>query len=403
MHAIDDIREGVIWATRLLLDREPTESDIALLVAGCSMDTIRRVFVDSAEYKSWLSAERVNRIPPAVVIDRREGLKWAFRLFLGRELDDAAADLMKDGVKTASDIRDTVIFSNEFRLRAEPEFIDLISYAAIGRFAPFATEPAARGSFRDFIGTTTRCSFLPREYLALSGTVQHPPMAPYAPVLHGAPEWVATLRSVIEAKDRLVVLELGAGWAPWLVAAAKAAEKKGVPDLELVGVEGSLDHVGFMTQHFRDNSLDPDAHRLIHGVVGTADGIARFPKLADPQINYGAEALFNGEETKSDTEEVRCLSLETLLTSMPIVDLVHCDIQGAESVVLAAARDILGSRVRRIVIGTHSRRIEDDLMDLFGDLGWWLEHESACRRLQQNSGKLTLYEDGTQVWRNPAL
>jgi hypothetical protein len=55
------------------------------------------------------------------------------------------------------------------------------------------------------------------------------------------------------------------------------------------------------------------------------------------------------------------------------------------------------------VIGTHSRRIEDDLMDLFSDLGWWLEHESACRRLQQSSGKLTLYEDGTQVWRNPAL
>jgi hypothetical protein len=148
---------------------------------------------------------------------------------------------------------------------------------------------------------------------------------------------------------------------------------------------------------------DPDAHRLIHAVVGTADGIARFPKLADPQINYGAEAHFYGVEAESDTGEVGCLSLETLLTSMPIVDLVHCDIQGAESVVLAAARDIVGSRVRRIVIGTHARRIEDDLMDLFSDLGWWLEHESACRPLQQNSGELTLYEDGTQVWRNPAL
>jgi FkbM family methyltransferase len=402
MHALD-LRDGVIWATRLFLDREPTESDIASLVAGCSIDTMRRVFVDSVEYTSWLAAERANRIPPAADIDRCEGLKWAFRLLLGRELDDTTADQMKDCVKTVSDIRDTVIFSNEFRLRAEPGFVDLISYAAIGRFAPFATEPAAPGSFRDFIGTTTRCSFLPPQYLTLSGTVQHPPMAPYSPVLHGAPEWVATLRSVIEATDRLVVLELGAGWAPWLVAAAKAAQRQGIPNFELVGVEGSLDHVAFMTQHFRDNGLNPDAHRLIHGVVGAADGIAQFPKLADPQINYGAEARFHGVEAESETEEVRCLSLETLLTSMPIVDLVHCDIQGAEGVVLPAARDTVSSRVRRIVIGTHSRRIEDDLMELFGDLGWWLEHESACRRLQHSSGKLTLYEDGTQVWRNPAL
>jgi hypothetical protein len=193
MHALD-LRDGVIWATRLFLDREPTESDIASLVAGCSIDTMRRVFVDSVEYTSWLAAERANRIPPAADIDRCEGLKWAFRLLLGRELDDTTADQMKDCVKTVSDIRDTVIFSNEFRLRAEPGFVDLISYAAIGRFAPFATEPAAPGSFRDFIGTTTRCSFLPPQYLTLSGTVQHPPMAPYSPVLHGAPEWVATLR-----------------------------------------------------------------------------------------------------------------------------------------------------------------------------------------------------------------
>ena len=122
MHAID-LREGVIWAARLLLDREPTESDVAQLVAGCSIETLRRVFTESAEYKSWLAAERANRIPPAADVDRREGLKWAFRLLLGRELDDATADLMKDGVKTVSDIRDTVIFRNEFRLRAEPELV----------------------------------------------------------------------------------------------------------------------------------------------------------------------------------------------------------------------------------------------------------------------------------------
>ena len=188
-------------------------------------------------------------------------------------------------------------------------------------------------------------------------------------MLHGAPEWVATLRSALEAKDRLVVLELEAGWAPWLVAAAKAAEKRGIHNFEFVGVEGSLDHVAFMRQHFRDNGLGSRCPSFNSTALSA-------PRTASPvsqswRTRKSTTALRRAStvEAESDTEEVRCLSLETLLTSLPIVDLIHCDIQGAEGVVLAAARDIVGSRVRRIVIGTHSRRIEDDLMDLFGDLG----------------------------------
>ncbi len=53
------------------------------------------------------------------------------------------------------------------------------------------------------------------------------------------------LSSVLEAKDRLVAFELGAGWGPRLVTAAVAARRRGIRDIQLVGVEGSAEHVAF--------------------------------------------------------------------------------------------------------------------------------------------------------------
>ena len=82
---------------------------------------------------------------------------------------------------------------------------------------------------------------------------------------------------------------------------------------------------------------------------------------------------------------------------------MHCDVQGAEGDVLTAAADVLSSRVRRIVVGTHGRAIEDRLMASFAAHGWLLEHESPCRFTQGPSGAMQLVADGTQVWRNARL
>ena len=220
-------------------------------------------------------------------------------------------------------------------------------------------------------------------------------------------EWIGTLRSVLEARERgsLVVVELGAGWGPWLVSAAKAAERIGIRDVHLVGVEGAQSHVDFMLQHFRDNGLDPNAHLLIHGAVGARDGTARFPKLATPSDEWGAVADFGqGVAAGAAFDEIRCVALTTLLAQLPPVDLIHCDVQGAEYEVLTAARAVLEARVRRVVVGTHSRRIEADLLAFFAALGWRLEDEGACRLVQPGGrGALRLVRDGYQVWANPQL
>jgi hypothetical protein len=62
------------------------------------------------------------------------------------------------------------------------------------------------------------------------------------------------------------------------------------------------------------------------------------------------------------------------------------------------------AKVHWPVVGTHSRKIDGDLMDLMHRAGWQLENEKPAK-LVWNTGFPTLEGmtvlDGTQVWRNP--
>jgi hypothetical protein len=91
-----------------------------------------------------------------------------------------------------------------------------------------------------------------------------------------------------------------------------------------------------------------------------------------------------------------------LLKSFRLVDLVHIDIQGHEYLVVASARQTLKHKVKRVVVGTHSRSIEQQLFEEMSQSGWLLEAEESCL-YQQLHGKLSLLRDGCQVWRNPDL
>lgn len=343
----------------------------------------------------------------------REAVVWAYRLLLGREPNDQAAIDAHLGHNSVASLRAAFMATPEFR-QAHPASsatapaVTPDEAAVIDRFQPFFQAPAPAGSWCDFLGVRTRCAFLPDGYDGLSPfAMQGPPGSAGGP-LHDKEEWVGTLRSLLEARDQLVVMELGAGWAPWLVGAAVAAARVGISDVRLIGVEGSAGHVGFMDQHMRDNGVNPAAHRLIHGVAGPSDGIARFPRLAEPRNDYGSQADYGaaspgGSAAAPDIEEVPCYSLDTLLAGLDRVDLLHCDIQGMEGAVFAAARAVVNAKVRRVVIGTHSRAVEAELMEIFAGLGWILEDETVCRLHQAGDGSLHLLADGCQVWRNPGL
>ena len=339
-----------------------------------------------------------------------DAVLWSYRLFLGRDPEHMTAlSRHLDGQPSLDDIRRHFLQSNEFSNYFASLKKPSVNPSVLAAF-PIYTGAGSEGFFTDFLGTRTRCSYLPTFYAAASGIVEGPPGTERFG-LHEPPEWEGTLRSVLEAGSSFVAVELGAGWGPWLVAGAQAAQLRGVTDIHLVGVEGASGHYEFLLQHFRDNGLDPGRHHLLHAVVGVEDGVARFPKLEVPSADWGAEASYGTEHSPSrrpeqvleDFDEVRCVSIGKLLATLPLVDLLHCDIQGAEGDVLPAAIEVLSRCVRRIVVGTHGRAIEDRLMASFGANGWVLEHESPCRFSQGPTGAMILSADGTQVWRNMRL
>jgi FkbM family methyltransferase len=264
--------------------------------------------------------------------------------------------------------------------------------------------------FRDFLGVRTRVSFMPPPYAPFAGTVEGPPGAERAGFLDPA-EWAGALTGVLQARERFRAIELGAGFGPILVGSAVAAARLGISDIRLVGVEGAESHVAMMRRHFSDNGLDPDAHRLLHAVVGTYDGTAQFTRLLDPSIDWGGEALYQGAngtagrtpQRSLDFDEVVCLSLPTILADFDTADVVHFDIQGAEREVIEDSITVLDRKVRRLVIGTHGRDLEQRLLEFLDGRGWILEIDKACSFHQPPPHAITLAQDGVQVWRNPVL
>jgi len=344
--------------------------------------------------------------PPA---DLETAVLWSYRLLLGREPESAdVVRLHAQAHRSVEDIRRMFMRTDEFSGQVSAQGGRMPAADVLDRFPPWqgSGEP---GYWIDFLGVRTRCAYLPDTYGVLSGCVEGPPGQERAP-LHETAEWIGTLRSVLEAepRGRLTAIELGAGWGPWLVGAAKAAGRIGIGEIHLVGVEGAESHMRFMLQHFADNGLDPARHHLLHGVAGPRDGVARFPRLADPRDDWGGVAEFEAPalppEADAGFDEVRCYGLAGLIEPHDRVDLIHCDVQGAELDVLAAAMEPLNRRVRRLVIGTHARSIEAQLLDLFSAARWRLEDEGACRLIQDGaSGALGLVRDGYQVWANPSL
>ena len=402
-----NIREGVIWAYRLILNREPSDQEIGAQVAAFTDPPALRRNLRTSRQFATLFERAGEPYEPRLPIDWREGVLWAYRLLLRREPseEELRANLVEND--TINGLRLRLLTTREFEV-GSPGGAPLLNFAIVNAFAPFPrSEPVADG-FRDVFGSITRVHYLQDSYKHLAGYVYRSVPWEREGGLHGTSEWVGTLRSILEAKGSFTVMELGAGWAPWLVGSQTIARQRGITKIDLIGVEGSAEHYGFMVDNFRNNGLDPDAYHLHHAVAGAVDGVASFPKLHVAQDDYGASAVFDDSERpaaalRGDLEEIPSLSLKTLIGDRPRIDLIHIDIQGHEEAVIAAGIDVLDARVRRLVIGTHSRTIEGHLFDLLHAHGWICESEVPCVIWPTMDGGRYLAADGEQVWRNDRL
>jgi FkbM family methyltransferase len=266
------------------------------------------------------------------------------------------------------------------------------SYPEFASFSAY-NGPGAPGFITDFLGVKTRVAFLPAPYQTLDGMVCGYP--PFPEILHETEEWLGGIRSVLEARWRFVVLELGAGWAPWLVALGTAARRRKIRKLDLVAVEASAPHCVFIEQHAADNGMT-EAVVIHHAAVGVSDGTVRFKKVERASEDYGAESVRKDAEAAFETVEVKQMSLAGLLRGRAFVDLIHCDIQGLEADVFEATIGAIDSKVHRVVIGTHSNGIHERLARLFDRPNWLFEFERQSTF--DEAGRLL--RDGVQVWRN---
>ena len=110
-------------------------------------------------------------------------------------------------------------------LQSYPGYRDA-DLALFERFAPAPPPSGASGFITNFLGVRTRTSFV-QGTEGLSGKVLGLPV-PDDGWHSEAVEWIGLLKSVAAARGRLTMMELGAGWGAWSVAAAAAARVTGV-------------------------------------------------------------------------------------------------------------------------------------------------------------------------------
>lgn len=224
-------------------------------------------------------------------------------------------------------------------------------------------------------------------------------------------EWAATLRAVDLSSASFTVVELGAGWGCWMVNTAFAAKRMGKKVLA-IGVEGDEGHVSWIEEHASRNGFDAHEVRVDRSVAWGDNGVAVFPRSEDSANAYGQEPRFF--KTVAEAEQfisvdpnafdvLEAKTLEKIVTDLDRVDLLHIDIQGGEGSLVPASLDLLKQKVAYIVIGTHGRDIEGELIRSLRSEGWILEIEEPCTLPLPLLGGGIPYADGLQGWRNPSL
>jgi FkbM family methyltransferase len=268
----------------------------------------------------------------------------------------------------------------------------------------------------DGFGNRTRLEYFFSD--VTNGIIQHDVPFPDNGQYGEAIEYLGTLRAIQAAGNTAVVYELGAGFAPWLVVANTFAKsRKEINRIKLVAVEADPQRIRLAHNHFQDNGIplpgeqDSKIETLIIN-AGVSDSTGELIFTAQDLHDWGgtirsdSSADYRGLTDISQMVSVPTYTIEDLLASDSRVDLMHIDIQGWESRSIASSIQALNAKVAALVIGTHSRVIEGELISILRKNNWILIYEKPCKfrpdcPLPDLVG--ATYLDGTQFWINTAL
>jgi methyltransferase FkbM-like protein len=108
----------------------------------------------------------------------------------------------------------------------------------------------------------------------------------------------------------------------------------------------------------------------------------------------------NEGSSQSQVDTVEAVTLPELLWPFDRVDLIHCDIQGAEADVFEQAAPEVDAKVRRVHIGTHGSDVEPRLRRLFGSRGRTNLNDYGAGTVAETPWGTMRFQDGVQTWVN---
>jgi len=239
-------------------------------------------------------------------------------------------------------------------------------------------------------------------------------------------EWVDLAESVLAAGESFTMVELGAGYARWVVLGAVLARALGKRIERLCAYEAEPDHYLWTRQQFSDNGLDPAEYQVVQAAVGPREGVCKFytgcadewwgqsiAPESEPMmstIRRFLNRLLRRAGDMHPVQEVPVVTLDSILSDYEYVDFIHSDIQGSELDVIEVSMDELDRKVRKVLIATHppsvvgtgGKDVELGIRRLFAGKGWTCIRDIPALSKGYPVGKYTTdIDDGTQTWLNP--
>jgi hypothetical protein len=253
-----------------------------------------------------------------------------------------------------------------------------------------------------------------------------------------AVNWVMAAR---EARERFVMVALGACYGGPAVASCRVLQRLNPMPYKLVAVEPEPENCAWIARHMRANGIDPDAQWILPCAVSDRNDPVLFPVgspgtgaqncfstnenasrarfahelIASGQAAQGLENLLlrnttgivkdlaPGHDFMAEIKLMSAVTLRDILAPFEFVDYLDSDIQQSEIIVFPPFLDLLKRKVRRIHIGTHGKDVHRSLHALFQSAQWEIvfsyepndTHVSALGDFTINDGVLTV--------RNPRL
>ncbi len=180
-------------------------------------------------------------------------------------------------------------------------------------------------------------------------------------------------------RDKVVLIEPGAGWGEWCVALDGAIKNRVIPMVPkacyCLAVEAEPVHCRWTQEHFNSLGVNGD---VVHGAVFNKCGTCRFNTDTSPGTHYGQRVSFMHWREKSillgfynllfgKALKVPMYTIDSLVSKYGLkhVDIVQMDVQYAEcEVVEGCVKSIDAGMIDYFMISTHKPEYNDRINNM---------------------------------------